>query len=163
MVPSTPQEVNIQPRSHTKLRMSPAAYAASLRAATPLRKRKYKVSVESRGRHLCYCEPDLLLSIPFTEGLICLSVRCMQPIQQQGRRLPLLRSATTRATCLSRVFCCLTDIVQQIHSLRASGVKSSHRSSTDSSASIAWRKSVGIVCATPLEISDLDINPSYAG
>ncbi len=110
-----------------------------------------------------YVDFDLLLRMPFTEGLSSLSLRCMQPIQQQGRRLPLLRSATTRATCLSRVFCCLTDIVQQIHSLRASGVKSSHRSSADSSASIAWRKSVGIVCATPLEISDLDINPSYAG
>lgn len=36
-------------RIHTKLRMSPAAYAASLMAATPLRKRKDGVSGKSRG------------------------------------------------------------------------------------------------------------------
>lgn len=40
-------------------------------------------------------------------------------------------------------------ILQQIHSLRASGVKSCQRSKADWSASRALRKSAGTVCTTP--------------
>ena len=46
---------------------------------------------------------------------------------------------------------CLADVTQQIHSLRASGVISAHRSLTFGSDSIALQKSVGIVCTVPSE------------
>jgi|HubBroStandDraft_6_1064221.scaffolds.fasta_scaffold22953_7 hypothetical protein len=36
-----------------------------------------------------------LLRVPCTDGLIDLSVRCMQPIQQHGRRIPSMSSEHT--------------------------------------------------------------------
>jgi hypothetical protein len=48
-------------------------------------------------------------------------------------------------------------MVQQIHSLRASGVISSHAASAALSEESAFRKSAGTWCATPLEIVFLGI------
>jgi hypothetical protein len=53
---------------------------------------------------------------------MALSGRWMQPIQQQGRRLPSCSSATVRWIWFFLVSACLTVILQQIHSLRANGV-----------------------------------------
>lgn len=79
-------------------------------------------------------------------------VRCMQPIQQHGRRTPSNNSVITLSTCFFLVSSVLTFIVQQIHSLRASGVRSSHLSRADSSFVNALRKSAGTSCTTPSEI-----------
>jgi hypothetical protein len=45
-----------------------------------------------------YRDFDRFLRISRTDGLIDLSVRCVQPIQQQGRRIPSISSETTRLT-----------------------------------------------------------------
>jgi hypothetical protein len=47
------------------------------------------------------------------------------------------------------------EITQQIHSFRASGVRSSHRSMADGSDSRALRKSAGTSCTTPVAIAFL--------
>lgn len=88
--------------------------------------------------------------MPLIEGLISLSVRWMQPIQQQGRRTPSASSVTVRSTwfCLVSGFFVL--IVQQIHSLRARGVSPSQRSSAVSFATSASCKSFGTSCTTPV-------------
>lgn len=66
--------------------------------------------------------------------------------------MPSLSSETTRLTCSSLVFCCFTEIVQQIHSLRANGVIFSQALSAISSEVRAFLKSVGISCTTPPEM-----------
>lgn len=76
----------------------------------------------------------------------------MHPTQQQGRRLPSNNSVTVRLMWSWRVSGFLQVILQQIHSLRARGVKSSQRSRADSSATRALRKSDGTVCTTPVAI-----------
>ena len=43
----------------------------------------------------------------------------------------------------------LADVTQHIHSLRASGVMLAHTSATIGSASMALRKSGGMVCTVP--------------
>src|SRR5215468_7599783 len=88
----------------------------------------------------------------FCEGLNDLSVRWVQPIQQQGRRVPSLSCAHTRSTCSRRVSGFLTEIAQQIHSLRASGVRSFHAARALGSEVRTFRKSGGRSCATPPEI-----------
>ena len=102
-----------------------------------------------------YFDLDFLPSTYCAEGLIGLSVRWIQPTQQQGRRIPFFSSVRTLPTCWLLVLDFLTDIVQQIHSLRASGVRSSHAASAFGSEVKATHKSDGILCATPLEISFL--------
>src|SRR3989338_10424581 len=92
-------------------------------------------------------------SIHFCERLMGLSFRCVQPIQQHGRRIPSFSSEQTRSTCCCRTSGVLTDSVQQIHSLRASGVLSSQCASAALSAVRAFRKSAGSLCTTPSEIS----------
>ncbi len=88
--------------------------------------------------------------MPCTEGLMALSVRWIHPIQQQGRRWPSASSSTARLTCSSRVFCCFTVTVQQIHSLRAIGViLSRHAASALGFASKDFSRSAGISCAAP--------------
>src|ERR1700691_5897982 len=77
----------------------------------------------------------------------------MQPIQQQGRRTPSLSSARTLSTCWLLVSGFLTEIVQHIHSLRASGVRSSQAASAAASAVRAFCRSSGSSCTTPPEIS----------
>ncbi len=83
---------------------------------------------------------------------MALSVRCVQPYQQHGRRIPSFSSETTLSTCSFLFSGVLTEIVQQIHSLRASSVMSSHAASAFRSDVRAFRKSAGISCATPPEI-----------
>lgn len=80
-----------------------------------------------------------------------LSVRCTQPIQQQGRRLPLIISLTVLSTCSRRVSGFLTNSIQQIHSLRARGVKLSQAVRAVGLASRAFFKSLGKVWTTPAE------------
>ncbi len=94
-------------------------------------------------------------------GLNALSVRCMHPAQQHGRRFPCLSSETTLVTCSRLVSGLFTEVVQQIHSLRASGVMSSHAANDFASEDKASRMSDGIACTVPLEIFLLDIKQSY--
>src|SRR5579859_5955068 len=54
--------------------------------------------------------------------------------------------------CCLLVSSFLTEITQQIHSLRASRVMSSHFASAAASETRAFRKSAGTVCTTPWEI-----------
>jgi hypothetical protein len=56
----------------------------------------------------------------------------------------------------------LTDVTQQIHSLRASGVRSFQASRTPDEEAIAFRKSVGTVCTTPVAILFFVITPIHA-
>lgn len=105
---------------------------------------------------------DRLVSTNFCEGLNGLSFRWTQPYQQQGRRIPSLSSEHTRSTCSRRFSGCLTEKTQQIHSLRASGVISSHAVSALESAAKALRKSAGRSCATPPGIF-LVIRKLYTG
>ena len=79
--------------------------------------------------------------------------RCGQPGQQHGRRLPSLSILRARSTCSFLVSTFFTEMVQQIHSLRASGVMSSQAASAALSEARAFRKSAGIWCTTPLEIA----------
>src|ERR1700722_18261924 len=77
----------------------------------------------------------------------------MHPIQQQGRRIPSLSSLRTLSTCCILVSGFLTEIVQHIHSLRASGVRSSQAASASASAVIASSRSSGSSCTTPPDTS----------
>src|SRR5256885_6397218 len=88
-----------------------------------------------------------------TEGLTALSVRWIQPYQQQGRRMPSLSSVRTLSTCCLLVAGCFTEMVQQIHSLRARGVKSSHIVRASASEARVFRKSSGKSWTTPPEMS----------
>ncbi len=82
-----------------------------------------------------------------------LSVRWVQPDQQHGRRLPTLSSGATLVICFFLVSSFLTETVQQIHSLRASGVIFSQATKALESAARAFRKSAGgNVCTVPPEI-----------
>jgi hypothetical protein len=58
-------------------------------------------------------------------------------------------SEQTLSICAFRVSGFLTEMVQQIHSLRARGVSSFHAVRTFSEDRIAVCKSVGTVCTTP--------------
>jgi len=87
--------------------------------------------------------------------------RCMQPAQQHGRRMPSLSSVRTLATCCRLVSGFLTEITQQIHSLRASGVISSQAASAAPSEVRVWRKSAGTLCTTPVAISFVAIRLFY--
>jgi hypothetical protein len=77
--------------------------------------------------------------------------RCEQPGQQHGRRIPSLSSEHTLSTCCRLVSSFLTEMVQQIHSLRASGVMSSQAASAFASDASAFRRSAGRLCTTPPE------------
>src|SRR5260221_4423833 len=92
-----------------------------------------------------------LLSTQRTEGLSSLSVRWVQPIQQHGRRFPSSNSDCTRSMCWLLVSAFFGQSTQQIHSLRASGVRSCHAARTLGSAIRTRLKSAGTVCATPPE------------
>ncbi len=77
---------------------------------------------------------------------LALGRRCGQPGQQHGLRLPPASSSTARSIRRRRVASCLAEITQQIHSLRASGV----RSFQVARAVVDWRtallKSAGLLC-----------------
>src|SRR5437588_166781 len=98
-----------------------------------------------------------LLSTYCTEGLTALSVRRIQPYQQQGRRMPSLSSVRTLSTCCLLVSGFFTEIAQQIHSLRARGVRSSHEALACASEARVFRKSSGNSWTTPPEMSLLVI------
>jgi hypothetical protein len=85
---------------------------------------------------------DAIFSETFSTGVHYL---CVHPAQQQGRRIPprILDSALSMRTAL--VSCFLLEVTQHIHSLRASGVMSSHTAFTVGSAVMALRKSAGSV------------------
>src|SRR6266446_2408789 len=84
--------------------------------------------------------------------------RCGQPGQQQGRRIPSLSSVRTRSMCCLLVSGLLTEMTQQIHSLRASGVISSHFARAAGSEMRTFRKSGGTLCTAPGEIAFLLID-----
>jgi len=69
--------------------------------------------------------------------------RWTQPTQQQGRRTPSNSSVIVRSRWVFLVSAFLLVITQQIHSFRASGVRSSHLSKADLSDDRAVRKSSG--------------------
>src|SRR3989344_213013 len=85
----------------------------------------------------------------------------MQPIQQQGRRIPpfSLESAFLMRILLVSAF--FPDVIQHIHSLRASGVISSQVANTFLLDVITFRKSSGILCTVPPTISFLTIRLFY--
>lgn len=74
-----------------------------------------------------------------------------QPGQQQGLRIPSFSSEQTLSTCCLLVSGFLTERTQQIHSLRASGVISSHFIRAAASETRALRKSAGTLWTTPAE------------
>lgn len=86
--------------------------------------------------------------------------RCGQPGQQHGRRMPSLSSEHTRSTCCRLVSSFLTEMVQQIHSLRARGVMSSQAASAFGSDVSVFRRSTGSLWTTPSEIWTVVIEPS---
>ena len=65
------------------------------------------------------------------------------PGQQQGRRIPWCILSIPTSIRRLRVASCFADVTQQIHSLRASGVKSGQRLLAVASDAIAFRKSAG--------------------
>src|SRR3989344_7537109 len=73
----------------------------------------------------------------------------MQPAQQQGLRIPPLSFESAFSIRIPLVSAFLSDVTQQIHSLRASGVISSHVVRTAGEEVMAFRKSSGILCTTP--------------
>jgi hypothetical protein len=80
-----------------------------------------------------------------------------QPAQQQGLRIPSFSSLRTLSILRRLVSGFLASSIQQIHSLRASGVMASHSASAALSAVRVLRKSSGTLCTTPVAISFLDI------
>jgi len=87
-----------------------------------------------------------------------------QPGQQQGRRIPSLSSVRTRSMCCLLVSGLLTEMTQQIHSLRASGVISSHFARAAGSEMRTFRKSAGTACTAPREtallVMDFSLYPA---
>ncbi len=71
--------------------------------------------------------------------------RWKQPAQQQGRRLPAERSEWTLFARLARVSIIFAEVTQQIHSLRARGVKPFHVLRVDGWESRSFFKSAGIL------------------
>ncbi len=63
--------------------------------------------------------------------------------------MPSLSSVRTLSTCCFLVSGFLTEIAQQIHSLRARGVRSSHAASASASEARVFRKSSGKSWTTP--------------
>lgn len=89
-------------------------------------------------------------SLPFENANYFFAFRCGHPGQQHGRRFPSSNCSTIRSTCSARVSAFFTIVVQQIHSLRARGVRSFHRSSASGSACSAARISAGTTWTTPV-------------
>src|SRR2546422_5096744 len=92
-----------------------------------------------------------LLSTQRTEGLSSLSLRWMQPSQQHGRRFPSSSSDCNRRMCWLLVSAFFGQSTQQIHSLRARGVRSSHAASAFGVPIKTRLKSIVTVWTTPPE------------
>lgn len=88
--------------------------------------------------------------------------RCIQPAQQQGRRIPARSFDRPTSIRRCRVSGFLASRIQQIHSLRASGVISSQRACALGVSINALRQSAGTVCTTPVAILFLVITLSIA-
>lgn len=129
------------------------AKTGRLRAPTA----RVQVSGHDNYRGFLVC----LLSTHFWDLLGFLSVRCVHPTQQHGRRFPPPSSSIARLICSFLVSTFLTDVVQQIHSLRASGLISSHATSAFLDAARAFLKSSGSLCAVPPGIALSVIAPFY--
>ena len=99
-----------------------------------------------------------------TPNAVCrfqLFQRWGQPAQQQGRRFPSISSVRVLSIRWLLVFAFLADLIQHIHSLRASGVIS-FQTARDVGAEVrVFRKSAGTLCATPAVISFLVIGLFY--
>lgn len=113
-----------------------------------------------RTNHAWHCQD---LNIPELRLASCTQIhaygyqRWVQPGQQQGRRFPSvspLRVLSIRRLLVSSV---LADSIQHVHSLRASGVISSHASRAAGSEAKIFRKSAGNPCTTPPDIAFLII------
>lgn len=75
----------------------------------------------------------------------------MQPGKQHGRRLPSFSSAQARLMWCARVSAFATEIVQQIHSLRARGVRL-FQAGMEPAAVRASRRSLGRRCTGGLGV-----------
>src|SRR6266536_2168148 len=84
------------------------------------------IDLLGRGRGVHADALPRRLSTQRTEGLSSLSFRCVQPSQQHGRRFPSSSSDRNRSMCWLLVSAFFGQSTQQIHSLRARGVRSSH-------------------------------------
>jgi hypothetical protein len=85
----------------------------------------------------------------------------VHPAQQQGLRIPPMSFESAFSIRILLVSAFLPDVTQHIHSLRASGVISSHAACAEGFETMALRKSVGILCTTPPAISFLAIRLFY--
>jgi hypothetical protein len=85
----------------------------------------------------------------------------VQPAQQQGRRLPLESSVRALSTRQLRVCGFLAYTIQHSHSLRASGVISSHAVCAATAEIRTFFKSAGILCTTPPAILFLTMRLFY--
>ena len=90
-----------------------------------------------------------MVSVRLSNHFFALGRRCGQPGQQQGRRLPAWSSWTARLILRLRVVACLAEMTQQIHSFRASGVRSFQAALVVASAPRASLKSAGVLCTGP--------------
>ena len=100
----------------------------------------------------CVVHTDALLrrlSTQRTEGLSSLSFRCVQPSQQHGRRFPSSSSDRNRWMCWLLVSTFFGQSTQQIHSLRARGVRCSQAARAFGLAINTRLKSIGTVWTTP--------------
>ena len=79
-------------------------------------------------------------------------LRCGQPGQQQGFRLPSFNSLTIRSICSILVSDFLTIVIQHIHSLRWIGVRLFQRVSICSLKVNTFVISSGTSCTTPFAI-----------
>jgi hypothetical protein len=75
----------------------------------------------------------------------------VQPSQQQGRRIPDFNLDRALVIRIFLVSAFLPEVTQQIHSLRASGVMSSHTAFADGAEARALRKSCGSECTAPAD------------
>src|SRR6266540_2971618 len=109
------------------------------------------IDLLGRGRVVHADALSRRLSTQRTEGLSSLSFRCVQPSQQHGRRFPSSSSDRNRSMCWPLVSAFFGQSTQQIHSLRARGVRSSHAARAFGVAIKTRLKSIGTVWTTPPE------------
>lgn len=90
-----------------------------------------------------------VLSLHYLKYFFAFSFRWGQPGQQQGLFLPSIISSCNLLMWFLRVFSCFTIVIQQIHSLRASGVRLFHFFNSVEWESSTCLRSSGTVCTTP--------------
>jgi len=82
-------------------------------------------------------------------GVVLVFQRWGQPAQQHGRLIPPLSFDSPTLIRRLRVSDCFAEVIQQIHSLRASGVMSSHVARAFGAEASAFRRSAGTLCTPP--------------